>query len=313
MPKSGRACFPAGRVAGLVGLAMLATIAGPQQTRAEPAMGDLAQLEEIYVADPAAPWFEKWTEINLKAHDWLYRPSIRIKAGGGLVEAVAASQSGIGLLTRGELGRLQRAGAPQVAALPTGLSICAAFSVHESRSEETVGDFALSSDRTEVLATADTLAIAEALIDAHRFGDRMIVKQVKVSSVSEELSLGKSALVALPVLPAAPLQMPGNVAGLRPLAISEAATEALRSRGLDTRQYRTSFLQRLPFIAGIRTACDEIVLITAPGRAFASPGAFAAQPSSWAFPLAGSDLENRVRQALTTLRLLWEKSASGRG
>lgn len=310
MSKLGRAYFRAGRA---VGLAMLATIAGAPQTRAEPAIADLAQLEAIYVADPAAPWFEEWTQINLKAHDWIYRPNIRIKAGSDLVEAVATSQSGIGLLTHGELGRLQRAGAPQVAATPTGLLICAAFSVYGSRPEETVGDFALSSDKTEILATTDTLAIAEALVDAHGFRDRMTVKQVKAASVSEELSPGKSALLALPVVPAAPLHLPENVAELRPLALSEAATEALRSRGLDTRHYRTSFFHRLPFIAGIRTACDEIVLIAAPGRAFASPRAIGAQPSSWALSLTGSDLEYRVRQALDTLKLLWEKSANGRG
>lgn len=311
MPKTRRAHFQAGCI---VGLTMLAAIAGAQQTRAEPSIQDLTQLEAIYVADPAAPWFEKWTDINIKVHDWIYRPSIRIRAGGELVEAVAASQSGIGLLTGGELERLKRAGAPQVAVTPTGLSICAAFSVLGSRSEETVGDFALSSDKTEVLATNDTLAIAEALIDAHGFRDRMIVKQISAASVFEELSPGKPALVALPVLPEATLHMPENVAELRPLMLTEVATEALRMRGLNPQHYRTSIFHRLPFITGIRTVCDEIVLITAPGLTFASPEDLGARPSSWSFPLTtGSELESRVRQALETLKLLWEKSANGRG
>jgi hypothetical protein len=311
MPKTARAHFRAGCV---VGLTMLAALASAHQTRAEPSIQDLTQLEAIYVADPAAPWFEKWTEINVKVHDWIYRPSIRIRGGGELVEAVAASQSGIGLLTAGELERLRRAGAPQVAATPTGLSVCAAFSVHGSRSEETVGDFALSSDKTEVLATTDTLAIAEALVDAHGFRDRMIVKQIRAASVSEELSPEKPAVVALPVLPAAALHVPENVAELRPLMLTEVATEALRMRGLNPQHYRTSVFHRLPFITGIRTACDEIVLITAPGRTFAASGDPGAQPSSWHFPFTtGSELESRIRQALETFRLLWQKSANGRG
>jgi hypothetical protein len=275
-------------------------------------LSNLAKLDAIYVADPAAPWFEKWAETNIKVHDWLRRPDIKIKAGSDLVAAVAADPAGIGLLTRGELSRTQATGSPQLKAASTGVSICAALSVSDARREENFGDFALTSETTEVLATSDTLAIAEALIDAHRFKDRMTLKYVKADFAFAELSLGKSAIAVTPVLPQTRLHVPENAAGFRAIGMSEAATDALRSRGLDAGDYRTSFVQRFPLIAGVRTACDEIVLITAPDTAL-GPDLVKAPPPPWTNPFMGSDLEKRVRQALDGLKSLWAKSPEIRG
>lgn len=280
--------------------------------KAQPAIENLAQLEAVYVADPAAPWFESWAQANFKAADWLHRPDIRIKPGGDLVQAVATTASTVGLLTRGELARLQAAGAPPTATASTGLSICAAPSVNDARTEENFGDFALSRDPIEVLATPDTMAIAEALIEAHRFQDRMTLKQIKPSVAFAELASGKPVLAMLPVLPDARLDVPGSNASLRPIALTEAASHALRARGLEQGAYRTSFLQQFPFIHGVRTACDDIVLITAPDGAVGST-VFKAPASPWHNPLAGSDLEMRVLQAWHSLKLLWQKPAETRG
>ena len=304
-------CLSKSAAALIIGVSA-AAMALPQQLRAEPQLRNLAQLGTVYVADPAAPWFEKWAEAKVKARDWFSRPDIRIKAGVELVAAVAADPSGVGLLTRGELSRIQATGAQQIVTAPTGLFVCAALSVSGARMEENFGDFALSGETTEVLATSDTLAIAEALIDAHRFKDRMTLKQVKADFAFTELSSGKSAIAVLPVLPQTRLDVPENAVSFRSIAMSAAATEALRARGLDSRDYRTSFFQRFPFIAGVRTACDEIVSITATGMALI-PDMVTSPTDLWTNPFTGSDLERRVREALDALRSLWGKSAQGRG
>jgi hypothetical protein len=296
----------------MVVMSLTAATALPGPARAEPDIPDFAHVEAVYVADPAAPWFEGWAAAKLKPHDWLHRPNIKIKAGADLVEAVAADPSGIGLLTRGELSRLQAAGAPPTTSASIGLSVCAAASVNDARREENLGDFALSRDPIEILATPDTLAIAEALIDAHRFQDRVALKQVKASFAAAELASGKPILAILPVLPRARLEVPENGPSLRPIALTEAATEALRLRGLEPDYYRTSVLQQLPFAHGVPTACDEIVLITAPDRTVASD-ILKAPPPLWTNPLAGSDLEARVRQAWHALKHLWHKSPETRG
>jgi hypothetical protein len=301
-----------GRGTALVLALSLAATALPRPVRADPEIENLARVEAVYVADPAAPWFEAWAETSFKAGDWLHRPDIRIKAGADLVAAVAADPGGVGLLTRGELTRLQAAGAPQTRTVPTGLAVCAATLVNEARLEASFGDFALGRDPIEVLATTDTLAIAEALIDAHRFQDRMTLKQVKPAFALAELASGKPVLAILPVLPGARVDVPDDAASLRPIAMTEAASQALQSRGLAPRDYLTSLLQQLPFVHGIRTACDDIVLITAPDRSIASD-AFNAAPSPWSNPLAGSDLQARVSQAWSALRLWWQKPAETRG
>lgn len=299
------------------GVALLMAVSLPAAVasgaaHAQPSIESLAQLEAVYVADPAAPWFESWARANFKTSDWLHRPDIRIKAGADLVAAVAAAPSTVGLLTRGELLRLQAAGAPPATAAPTGLSVCAGLSVNDARTEENFGDFALSRDAIEVLATPDTLAIAEALIEAHRFQGRMTLKQVKPSLALAELISGKPVLAMLPVLPDARLNVPDSNTSLRPIALTEAATQALQLRGLAPSGYRTSFFQQFPFVHGIRTACDEIVLITAPDGAVASD-VFKAPAPSWGNPLAGSDLEKQVLQAWHSLKLLWQKPAETRG
>lgn len=293
-----------------IGIAAMAFIAPHAQ--AEPDVKNLAQLQAIYVADPAAPWFEKWTEANLKPRNWLYRPDIKIKKSTDLVAAVASSPSAIGLLTRGELSRLQSSGAPKVEAAATGLSVCAALLVNESQRETSFGDFALSGDNIEVVATSDTRAIAEALIDTHRFKDRMTLKEVDASAAIAELSSGNVSLAAWPVLPQSRLDLPDSAAGLSPIEISEAAIAALRLRGLDPQKYRTSFLQRLPLIDSTRTACDEIVMISAPDKAI-DPKLFRAASTGWTNPLAGSDLEKRIRQALEALKSLWQNSLEIKG
>lgn len=300
------------RAAALVIAMGVAAAATSARLHAEPDIRNLAALDTVYVADPAALWFESWTETHLRPRDWLYRPDIRIKAGADLVAAVAANPSSIGLLTRGELSRLQAAGASQVGTIPAGLSICAALSVNGVRMEENFGDFALSGEMIEVLATPDTQAIAEALIEAHRFKDRMILKPVKTAAAITELASGKSAIAVLPVLPQARLHLPENAASLRPIAMTEAESNALRLRGLSAQDYHTSFFQKFPFVHGVRTACDEIVLIAAPGGAVA-PEVFKAPPSPWTNPYTGSDLEKRVRQALDALKSLWGKSTEARG
>jgi len=292
----------------LIGVSLAAATALPQQLCAAPQTTVLARPDAIYIADPAAPWFESWAETNLRAADWLDRPDIRIAAGVDLVTAVAADPSGIGLLTRGELLRIRAAGAPPIAIAPTGASICAALSVNEARQEQSFGDFALIGDRVEVLATTDTLAIAEALIDAHRFKDRMTVRQVKAAFAVAELTSAKAALAVLPVLPQARLNVPESAASLRTIGMSEAAIGALRIRGLDPQDYRTSFFQQFPLVEGVQTACDEIVLITATDTTLA-PDAFKAPPPPWTSPFTGSDLERRVRHALDALKSLWQTSA----
>lgn len=284
----------------------------PAKLRAEPDIRNLAALDTVYVADPSALWFESWTEANLRPREWLYRPDIRIKAGAELVAAVAASPTSVGLLTRGELARLQASGAPPVGSIPAGLSICAALSVNGARQEENFSDLALSGDMIDMLATPDTQAIAEALIDAHRLKDRVVLKPVNAASAVMELASGKTAIAALPVLPLTRLRLPENAGDLRPIAMTHAESEALRQRGLSTQDYRTSFFQRIPFVRGVRTACDEIVLIAAPGGAVA-PGVFKTPSSHWTNPYAGSDLEKRVRQALDALRSLWGTSLEARG
>jgi hypothetical protein len=311
MPLSSNAARLGKRAAAaLLGMSLATAMASPQPLRAAPEGAVLARPGTIYIADPAAPWFESWAETNLKSADWLRRPDIRIAAGAELVAAVVADRSGIGLLTRGELSRIQTAGAPPVTIAATGASICAALSVGEARREESFGDFALIGDGVEMLATTDTLAIAEALIDAHRFKDRMTVRQVKAAFAVGELAFGRAPLAALPVLPWARHDLPEGAASLRTIGMSEAAIGALQLRGLAPRAYRTSFLQHIPFIDGVRTACDEIVLITATGAALA-PDAFAAgpAPSPWMSPFTGTDLESRVREALDELKSLWHPSA----
>jgi hypothetical protein len=309
MLKTMRGCL--GSVALLMAVSLPAAISSGR-AHAQPSIESLAQLEAVYVADPAAPWFENWARTNFKASDWLHRPDIRIKAGADLVAAVAATPSTVGLLTRGELLRLQASGAPPATAAPTGLSVCAGLAVNEARTEENFGDFALSHDAIEMLATPDTLAIAEALIEAHRFQDRMTLKQVKPSLALAELASGKPVLAMLPIQPDARLDVPGGNAILRPIAMTEAATQALQLRGLAPSGYRTSFFQQFPFIAGIRTACDEIVLITAPDGAVGSD-VFKAPAPPWGNPLAGTDLEKQVLQAWHSLKLLWQKPAETRG
>jgi hypothetical protein len=83
-------------------------------------------------------------------------------------------------------------------------------------------------------------------------------------------------------------------------------------RGLASGDYRTSFFQQLPLVEAVRTACDEIVLITAVDTALPS-AVFTAAPLRWTNPFAGSDLESRVRQALDALISLWGRSAEVRG
>jgi hypothetical protein len=80
----------------IIGVSVAAATALPRQASAESAFKNLAKLNAVYVADPAAAWFERWAVANLKTHDWLNRPDIKIKAGGDLVAAVAADPSGIG-------------------------------------------------------------------------------------------------------------------------------------------------------------------------------------------------------------------------
>jgi hypothetical protein len=302
--------FTGWRTAALMIAMGAALTAMPASVRAEPDIANLAALDTVYVADPAAPWFQKWTETNLRPRDWLYRPDIRIKAGADLVAAVAADPSGIGLLTRGELSRLQAAGAPSVGAVPAGLSICAALSVNVGRMEENFGDFALSGDMIDVLATPDTQAVAEALIDAHRLKDRVTLKPVKSAA---DLATGSPGLTVLPVLRGTRLHLPENAAAsLRPIAMTQAESAAMSLRGLSSGDYRTSFFQQFPFVNGVRTACDDIVLIAAPGGAVA-PEVFKTAPSPWVNPYAGSDLETRVLQALDALKSLWGKSTEAKG
>jgi hypothetical protein len=306
-PSSGK------RIAALAVALAVTAVAMPRPVRAEPDAVSLAQLDTVYVADPAAPWFEKWTEAHLRPRDWLYRPDIRIKAGGDLVAAVAETPSAIGLMTRGELARLQAAGAPAVASVPTGLSICASLVVNGARVEENFGDFALSGGTIEVLASTDTLAIAQALIEAHHFADKMTVKEVKPASAIAELASGKAAIAMLPVLPDARLHLPENVRDIRPIALTAAESESLRLRGLHSQVYRTSFVQKIPFMGGVRTACDEIVLIRATGAAVASEAFHTPSAPSWTNPFNGSDLEKRVWQALGALKSLWNGSAETKG
>jgi hypothetical protein len=309
MPLFSRAPFFSKRTAAaVIGVSLAAATALPGQICAAAQITILARPRAIYIADPAAPWFESWAETNLKPGDWLHRPDIRIAAGAELVTAVAADPSGIGLLTRGELLRIRAAGGPPIAIAATGASICAALSISETRKEESFGDFALIGGRIDVLATADTLAIAEALIDVHRFKDRMSVRQVKAAFAIAELASGRSALAVLPVLPQTRLGVPDDAAGLRSIGMSEAAIGALGLRGLNPRDYRTSFMQHLPLVSGVRTACDEIVLISATDTALASD-AFKAPPASWTSRFTGSDFEMRVRQALDALKSLWHTSA----
>jgi hypothetical protein len=290
----------------LVGLAVAAT-ALPPQLRAESGPRSPARLDAIYIADPAAPWFEQWAQTNLKVHDWLRRPDIRIKAGSDLVAAVAADPAAIGLLTHGELSRIQAAGSPPIKTASTGVSICAALSVSQARREENFGDFAMVSETIDVFATSDTLAIAEALVDAHRFRGRMTLKQAKADFAFAEIASEKAAIAVMPVLPQTRLHAPENAAGFRVIGMSEAATDALRSKGLYAGAYRISFFQQFPLIAGVRTACDEIVLISAADTSF-SPDLVKAPPPPWTNPFTGSELEQRVRQALDDLRSLWAKS-----
>jgi hypothetical protein len=296
-------------VAGVIAAGLMIS---PPPAGAAPDAAALGRIDTVYVADPATPWFESWTQTHLKKRDWLYRPDIRIKAGADLVAAVAADPAGIALLTRAELSRLQAAGAPQITAAPAGLSICTALSVSDARPEENFGDFALRRELVEILATPDTLAIAEALIEVHGFKDRMAVKEVKPAFAVAEVAAGRAVVAALPVMPQARLDPPERAAGLRAIALSQAAGEALRSRGLEPGEYRDSMVQRLPFIRGVRTACDEIVMITAPGKAMAVDIS-SAPSSAWTNPLTGSDLERRVRQALDALKAMLGKPAEGKG
>jgi hypothetical protein len=106
--------------------------------------------------------------------------------------------------------------------------------------------------------------------------------------------------------------VPGHAVSLRSIGLSEAATEALRLRGLNPRDYRTSFFQQFPLIDGVRTACDEIVLIKSADTAL-DADVVAAPAPLWTNPFTGSDLEKRVRQALDALKSLWGKSAERRG
>ena len=296
----------------ILAAAMAATIPAPE-VRAEQGIERFSQLKAIYLADPTAPWFETWVTANLKPREWLYRPDIRMKAGADLVAAVADDPTGIGLLTHGELSRLQAAGAPQVAASASGVSICAALVGNAIGNTQNFGDFALKGDAIEVMATSDTLAIAEALIDAYRFKDRMTVTHVKADFTMAELPPEKTTLAVLPVLPQTQLDGAQHGAGLRPIAMSEAAIEALRSRGLDPGVYRTSLLQHLPLIGGIPTVCDPIVLITSADKPAAAPEVIKVSASPWTNPFAGSDFARRVFQSLEALKSLWEKSSQAKG
>ncbi len=288
------------------------TPAWPQEAGTGASAESPAALRTVYVADPAAGWFEAWSEASLKADGWLYRPDIRIKSGADMLAAVASDPSAIGLISRGELARLETEDTPIVTAAPTGQSVCAAFSVNAERPEDSFGDFALNHGSFEVLVTADTLAIAEALARAHGLHGRMIVKLVRSSEAQAQILSGKPAMAAFPVLPGGLPAAAANAPGLRFIGLSRAAAGALEFRGFVRGGFRTSLLHQLPLVEGVATACDEIVRISARDPARTS-GPYAARGGSWFGFLSGSDLEMRVRQALDTLISLWRNDMETRG
>jgi hypothetical protein len=270
----------------------------------------LAKLDRVYVADPSATWFGEWVETRLKAREWLNRPDIRIASSPELVAAVEGDSSAIGLITRGQLDRIHTDDA--VAAIQvekTGLAVCAAIAVNEERIEANFGDFALHGRSIEILATPDTLTIAEALVASHRFTDRMTVRQVKLAEATAAIAAPGSAVAILPVLPHSPIPSDEQTATPRIVDMSEAAAQELGKRGFAIGSYRTSFLQRIPFVQGERTVCDDIVQISAAVNTV-TPDSIATSSTGWSVPFAHSDFETRMQEAIGTLMAMWRETAS---
>lgn len=287
---------------------ILSLISAPEIIHAQTELDGLTKLDAVYVSDPSAAWFEKWVETRLKAKEWLNRPDIKIVNAPALVSAVESDKHAIGLMTRGQLDRIHTDDA--VAAIEvkeTGLFICAAIAVNDERIEESFGDFALSAGPIDVYATADTLTMAQALVDAHGFTDRMIIKQVKPAAAMANIAVEGEAIAVLPVLPQSPLSFDGKPDNLHMVDMSEAAAQALSNRGFSIDSFRTSILQHIPFIEGNRTACDSIVQISASDNT-TEPDSFTTSSAERRVAVAGTDFAMRIRDAIGTLKALWQKT-----
>jgi hypothetical protein len=288
--------------------------AAPETLRAQTELDGLTELHAVYVADPSAAWFEEWVETRLKTKEWLNRPDIRIAGTAGLVAAVEADASAIGVMTRGQLDRIHTDDAAAAIKIrETGLSVCAALAVSNERIEESFADFALSAGPIDVYATSDTLSIARALVDAHRFTDRMTIREVKLSAAMTSLAGQDSAVAVLPVLPQSPLSFGDQPGTLATVEMSAAVAQVLGRHGYETGSYRTSILQRIPFIEGERTVCDDIVQISASENTTIMPDSFTTSSTDWSIPFAGGDLEMRMRDAIVTLKALWHNSVDIKG
>jgi hypothetical protein len=270
----------------------------------------LAKLDRVYVAEPSAAWFREWVETRLEAREWLNRPDIRIASSPELVAAVEGDPSAIGLIPRGQLARIHTDRAPAAIQVEkTGLSVCAAIAVNEARIEASFGDFALHAGSVEILATPDTLSIAEALVASHRFKDRMTVRQVRLAEASAAIAAPGSAIAILPVLPHSPIPSDEKLAAPRIVDMSEAAAQELGKRGFTIGSYRTSFLQHIPFVPRERTVCDDILQISAV-RNTITPDHIATSSTGWSVPFAHSDFETRMQEAIGTLMAMWRKTAA---
>jgi hypothetical protein len=95
--------------------------------------------------------------------------------------------------------------------------------------------------------------------------------------------------------------------------MSAAAAQVLGARGYATGSYRTSILQRIPFIEGERTVCDDIVQISASENTAIMSDSFTTSSTDWSIPFAGGDLEMRMRDAIVTLKALWHNSVDIKG
>ncbi len=295
-----------------IALAFVSVVA-PEKVRAQTELDGLTKLDAVYVADPSAAWFEEWVETRLKSREWLNRPDIRISSGAELIATIESDASAIGLMTRGQLDRFHTDDAAAAIKIKeTGLSVCAAIVVNEERIESSFGDFALHGGPVDIYATPDTLTIAQALVEAHRFTDRMTVKQVKPSEAAAAIAVNGPSIAVLPVMPKSPLSFGDQTAYPRIVDMSEAAAQELGKRGFAIESYRTSILQRVPFVQGERTVCDDIVQISAAENTI-TLDSFTTSSTEWRIPFAHSDFETRIYDAIGTLKAMWQNATDIKG
>jgi|GEM_PF-3325304 len=260
----------------------------------------VAMLETVYVADATEPWFVDWFGARVDRQGPLFRPDVRTGHTDDLLAAVAQNPRALGLVSRTELTGAGDA-ALGLRGAPSGVRVCAALMVRADSGINTVGDLLLLPPEARMTATPDMLGFAGTLATLYPFLNNLVFVEATREEALLALSEDESMLAIISTVDDSRLDLPESLPPLHPLPVTELAARALAGSGFAPGGFDRSWPQSWLPSHGVKTVCDEIMIVTAKTGLFVPERFTVSDGPALYETVAASDLVSRIVQAVQSL------------